>query len=88
MNSEEFSKWVSEHGTGHIESQYINGIDYRLVTMTDGWIAIFEWDDGMYLPRTQAFDMAHALSWCAMRECVHVPIQPIGHTGKKRLIYK
>lgn len=63
-----FEKWVAENGTGHVVRKHFNGIDYAFATMNDGWIAIFEVDDGMYIPKMQAADEAHADSWCYMIE--------------------
>lgn len=70
-------KWIAENGTGNKERKYINGIDYLFVTMNDGWIAIFEYSEGYYIPKTQAADEAHALSWCGMIERPHVPFNVI-----------
>ena len=63
-----FDKWVEENGTGHVERVSVNGIDYAFATMKDGWIAVFEVDDGAYIPKIQAADAGHAHSWCAMIE--------------------
>ena len=52
-------KWIAENGTGNKERKYINGIDYLFVTMNDGWIAIFEYSEGYYIPKTQAADEAN-----------------------------
>ena len=60
LDREKFDAWVEENGTGHVEHKYINGIDYTFATMKDGWIAIFEVDDGAYIPKMQAADEAHA----------------------------
>lgn len=68
LDREKFDAWVEENGTGHVEHKYINGIDYTFATMKDGWIAIFEVDDGAYIPKMQAADEAHADSWCYMIE--------------------
>ena len=62
---------------GQQERKYINGIDYLFVTMNDGWIAIFEYSEGYYIPKTQAADEAHALSWCGMIERPRVPFNVI-----------
>lgn len=70
-------KWIAENGTGNKERKYINGIDYLFVTMNDGWIAIFEYSEGYYIPKTQAADEAHALSWCGMIERPRVPFNVI-----------
>ena len=74
-------KWIAENGTGNKERKYINGIDYLFVTMNDGWIAIFEYSEGYYIPKTQAADEAHALSWCGMIERPRVPFNVIGSRG-------
>lgn len=63
-----FDKWVAENGTGHVERKYINEIDYAFATMKDGWIAVFEVDDGSYIPKIQALDEGKAVSWCSMIE--------------------
>jgi len=77
MTAERLEKWASETGaTGH-ESYHANGIDYVFYTLPDGWIAIFEYDDGEYLPRIQAADLRHAKSWCAMRERLNVRVTKI-----------
>lgn len=70
-------KWITENGTGNKERKYINGIDYLFVTMNDGWIAIFEYSEGYYIPKTQAADEAHALNWCGMIERPRVPFNVI-----------
>ncbi len=77
MDRKEFDAWVTDNGTGHISRKYINGINYAFVTMKDGWIAIFEVDDGSYIPKIQAKDEKKAASWCIPRECPHVPFSVI-----------
>ena len=76
MTGLEFDTWASENGTTR-ERHTINTIDYVFVTLTDGWIAILEATRGEYTPIIQAADMAHALSYCAMREPVTVPLKAI-----------
>ena len=76
MDSAEYDSWCSENCTGQ-ETQYFNGIEYKFCTMQDGWIAIFEYDNGSDLPKIQARDEAHAASWCSLREPVPVPLKPI-----------
>lgn len=51
-----FEKWVAENGTGHVVRKHFNGIDYAFATMNDGWIAIFEVDDGMYMQIANNYD--------------------------------
>ena len=78
MTREEFEKWCRENGTGHKVNKSCNGIDWALVTMKDGWIAIFEYDYcAGYYPKIQAKDEAHALSYIAMIERPRVALQRI-----------
>ena len=44
MTREEFENWCRENSTGHKVNKSCNGIDWVLVAMKDGWIAIFEYD--------------------------------------------
>lgn len=77
MTRTEFESWCRENGTGRINKS-CNGIDWVFVTMTDGWIAIFEYDyESGYYPKIQAKDEAHALSYIAMIERPRVPLQEI-----------
>lgn len=52
-----------------------NGIDYKFVTEDDGWVSIYEYDkySNTYFPVIQAADMAHAHSYCVLRE--PIPVQ-------------
>ena len=70
-------KWIAQNGTGHKEYKYFNGIDYLFVTMNDGWIAIFEYADGCYIPKIQAANEMRAASWCNMIERPSVPFNVI-----------
>lgn len=56
-----------------------NGIDYKLVTESDGWISIYEYNphSGSYSPLIQARDMEHAHSYCCMREPVPAGVNRI-----------
>lgn len=77
MTREKFESWCHENGTGRINKSY-NGIDWVFVTMTDGWIAIFEYDYlSGYYPKIQAKDMEHALNYISMIECPRVPLQEL-----------
>ena len=73
LNANEVNAWISENGTGHKEWKYINGISYLFATMNDGWIAVFETHDGIYIPRFQAADEKHAISRCSLSERPNVP---------------
>lgn len=60
------------------DTTWINGIQYKFATLDDGWIAIFEIGrDGKPHPQIQAADMAHAESWCYMRDPINVPFDVI-----------
>ena len=76
MTAAEFEKWTQENGTGR-RSHSANRIDYEFVTMRDGWIAVFEKCGCNYDPLIQAADIAHAESYCNLREPVTVPAQRI-----------
>ena len=73
LNAGELKEWIAQNGTGEKDRRYINGISYLFTVMNDGWIAIFEVDNGLYIPLIQARDIAHAESWCVMRERPNVP---------------
>lgn len=77
MTATELDKWVAENGAKDHQNFSRNGIDWVFYTLPDGWIAVFEYDEGEYLPRIQAADMAHARSWCVMRERLTVPVTQI-----------
>ena len=71
------NKWLKENAISQ-ERMSINSIDYLFATMQDGWIAIFERDrNGAYSPLIQAMNREKALSYCAMREPVRVPMEKI-----------
>lgn len=76
MTRAEFESWVQEHGTER-RRHCANRIEYEFVTLRDGWIAIFERCRGGYTPLIQAADMAHAESYCCLREPVTVPLQAL-----------
>ena len=74
LDTREVQDWSAENGTGHQERRIINGIHFLFVTRNDGWIAVFSVDEGMYFPKFEASDMAHALSRCNLMERVNVPL--------------
>ena len=77
MTREKFESWCRENGTSRINKS-CNGIDWVLVTMTDGWIAIFEYDyESGYYPKIQAKDVEHAVSYISMIERPRVPLQEL-----------
>lgn len=77
MTVAEFDNWCSENQSGEKKTAYYNGINYTFVEMADGWIAVFRYNNGYYIPIIQADTMAHAEGYCGMLEPVTVPLIPI-----------
>lgn len=77
MTGTEIEKWVAYNGATDHQSLHYNGIDYATYKLPDGWVAIFEYENGEYWPKIQAADFAHAKSWCAMRERLNVQVTQI-----------
>lgn len=77
MTSDQFQKWIDEHGTGQREDIRCNGIDWVLVTMKDTWIAVFEYVNGSYIPCIQCKDKKHAMGHISMLERPSVPFDVI-----------
>lgn len=77
MDAERLEKWVADNGAKNHQNFSCNCIDWVFYTLPDGWIAIFEYDEGEYWPRIQAADIAHARSWCIMRERLDVQVTEI-----------
>ena len=77
MTANELDQWMQHHCTGHQERMSMNGVDWLLLTMTDGWIAVLERTEDSYIPRIQAKDRAHAVGFCNRVERPRVPISPI-----------
>lgn len=77
MTGEELEKWRTSNNCTGSECYHANGISYLFETMRDGWTAVFEIDRGQYIPRIQAADRAHAVSYCIMTEPLTVPVQII-----------
>ena len=73
MIGKEYEKWYEENGVAE-SSEWYNGSCYKFVTLKDGWIGIFEYDNGIYYPLIQADSMLHAIEWCYRRERIDVPI--------------
>lgn len=77
MNGKQLEKWTTENGITETATFYANKIDYFFATLPDGWIAVFENNNGDYVPLVQAADRAHAESYCVLREPLTVPAQRI-----------
>lgn len=73
----DWNKYIDENAIS-IDTAWVNTIHYMFATLKDGWVAIFEIGyNGQLYPQIQASDMAHAESWCTMREPLTVPISAI-----------
>ena len=68
MTGEQYQAWRTKAGAGEEIREWINGIQYTFAPLPDGWIAIFERDAGEFVPLIQAANMAHARSYCVLRE--------------------
>lgn len=77
MSGQKLENWIAENGTGSRERKYFNGIEYLFAPMNDAWIAVFECDNGRYIPVFQAADVEHAISRCSMTERITVPFNVI-----------
>lgn len=76
-DDERLAAWLKENTTGEKKTVWVNGIEWMLARMNDGWIAVFEITLGRYIPRVQARDMAHAMSYIGLTEPVPVPVNVI-----------
>lgn len=74
MNRAEFEAWKAKYSIESADEHY-NGIDYKFLTMQDGWIVIFEYNPESceYKPLIEAADIEHARSYCDRRERIPVP---------------
>lgn len=77
MTANELDQWMQRHCTGAQERVSMNGVDWLLLTMTDGWIAVLERTGCGYRPRIQAETRARALDFCAEVERPSVPLSPL-----------
>ena len=60
------------------ESHSANGIDYIFEFMSDGWIGIYEFRDGLpWRPLIQACNPAKALEYITLREPVPAGVMPL-----------
>ena len=77
MTRQKLEKWIDKNRITETATFYANRINYFFTTLPDGWTAIFENDNGDYIPLIQAADKAHAESYCILREPLPVPVQRI-----------
>ena len=57
-----------------ITNEHINGIDYTLITESDGWVTIIERNLSGYAVLLQASNRAKAIEYIVRREPLPVPV--------------
>ena len=57
-----------------INNEYVNGVDYTLITETDGWVTIIERNITGYSILLQACNRQKAIDYIVMREPLPVPV--------------
>ena len=57
-----------------ISNEYVNGIDYTLITEPDGWVTIIERNHSGYTALLQACNRQKAIDYIVMREPLPVPV--------------
>ena len=68
-------RWIEQNTTRHIETRWINNIQYSFYEMLDGWTAVFKTgaDETELYPYGQYDTFNHALSDLTMIEAITVP---------------
>ena len=57
-----------------ITNEYVNGVDYTLITEPDGWVTIIERNIGGYSVLLQACNYQKAIDYIVMREPLPVAV--------------
>lgn len=57
-----------------ITNEYVNGIDYTLITEPDGWVTIIERNISGYHILLQECNRQKAIDYIVMREPIPVPV--------------
>ena len=57
-----------------ISNEYVNGIDYTLITERDGWVTIIERNLSGYAVLLQASNREKAIEYMVRREPLPVPV--------------
>lgn len=60
-----------------ISNEYVNGVDYKLITEPDGWITIIERNLSGYAVLLQACNRQKAIEYIVRREPLPVPVNII-----------
>ncbi len=77
MNRGEFKSWIKEQ-CQKVTTESFNGVEYKLCTRNDGWIAIFEYNilNG-FVPLIEAKDIERARDYCSRREIASVAVKKL-----------
>lgn len=65
-----------------MERVYSNGINFELVTESDGWVSIYKIENGRHIPMTQACDMNKAKDFCYLCEPINFPMEELVPRGR------
>ena len=57
-----------------ISNEYVNGVDYTLITEPDGWVTIIERNLSGYAVLLQASNREKAIEYMVQREPLPVPV--------------
>ena len=60
-----------------ITNEYINGVDYTLITELDGWVTVIERNISGYSVLLQACNRQKAIEYIVRREPIPVPVNII-----------
>ena len=60
-----------------ITNEYVNGVDYTLITEPDGWVTIIEHNHSGYSVLLQACNRQKAIDYIVMREPLPVAVDII-----------
>ena len=73
MSVEEYIAQSRTEGK-QITNEYINGVDYTLITESDGWVTIIERNLSGYTVLLQASNREKAIEYMARREPLPAPV--------------
>ena len=57
-----------------VDNEYVNGVDYTLITEPDGWVTIIELNISAYSFLLQACNRAKAIDYMVQREPLPVAV--------------
>lgn len=73
MSVEEYITQSRTEGK-QITNEYVNGVDYTLITEPDGWVTIIERDISGYAVLLQACNRQKAIEYIVRREPIPVAV--------------